>query len=91
MARRKRTSSNTQKERKLKKKVKNQNQTKNKQKLTMKMNETEQEIYKREKLNVLMKECIDDAKIIVHEKRLLESQANVIIVAIALFCERKKK
>ena len=55
------------------------------------MNETEQEIYEREKLNVLMKECIDDAKLIVHEKRLLESQANVVNLAVALFKERNKK
>ncbi len=40
---------------------------------------------------ILMRNCIDDAKRIVLEKRLLESQSAVIQIAIALFNERSKK
>jgi len=38
----------------------------------------------------LMKECIDDAKTIVLEKRLMESQSSIVDIAIALFNHRKK-
>jgi hypothetical protein len=40
---------------------------------------------------VLMKQCIDDAKVIVFEKRLLESQSSVVSIAVALFNARKLK
>lgn len=37
---------------------------------------------------VLMLECIEDAKIIVKEKRLMESQTSIVNIAIALFENR---
>ena len=40
---------------------------------------------------VLMMECIEDAKIIVREKRLMESQSSIVYIAIALFENRKDK
>ena len=40
---------------------------------------------------VLMMECIEDAKIIVREKRLMESQSSIVRIAIALFENRKDK
>jgi hypothetical protein len=46
---------------------------------------------KREELNRLMRECIDDAKTIVQEKRLLENQIVLSTIAVALFNERVKK
>jgi hypothetical protein len=45
---------------------------------------------KREELNLLMRECIDDAKAIVQEKRLLENQTVLSTVAVALFNARTK-
>ncbi|MCC7573977.1 hypothetical protein KO361_00090 [Candidatus Woesearchaeota archaeon] len=39
---------------------------------------------------VLMKQCIDDAKLIVFEKRLLESQSSVVSIAVALFESRSR-
>ena len=39
-----------------------------------------------EKADVLvMADCIDDAKILVREKRLLESQSAIVDIAVALF------
>ena len=38
-----------------------------------------------------MMECIEDAKIIVKEKRLMESQSSIVYIAIALFENRKDK
>ena len=40
---------------------------------------------------VLMYECIEDAKIIVKEKRLMESQMSIVEIAIALFNSRMKR
>lgn len=40
---------------------------------------------------ILMRTCIDDAKRIVLEKRLLESQNAVVQIAIALFNERSNQ
>lgn len=40
---------------------------------------------------VLMKECIEDAKQIVLEKRLMESQSAIVEIAIALFNSRCQK
>jgi hypothetical protein len=37
-----------------------------------------------------MFECIEDAKIVVKEKRLLESQSSIVSIAIALFNERSR-
>ena len=46
---------------------------------------------RREELNILMRECIDDARAIVQEKRLLENQTVLSSVAVALFEARTKK
>lgn len=40
---------------------------------------------------VLMFECIEDAKLIVREKRLLESQSSIVSFAIALFEARRNE
>jgi hypothetical protein len=40
---------------------------------------------------MLMRECIDDARKIVFEKRLLESQSAITKIAVALFEARVKK
>ena len=40
---------------------------------------------------LLMKECIDDAKSIVLEKRLMESQSSIVEIAIALYETRKRE
>ena len=45
---------------------------------------------KRDEDVVLMFECIEDAKLIVKEKRLMESQSAVVQIAITLFKERYK-
>ena len=45
---------------------------------------------KQKKDVVLMFECIEDAKIIVREKRLMESQSAIVNIAIALFNSRTK-
>ena len=37
---------------------------------------------------LLMKECIDDARRIVLEKRLMESQSSIVNIAIALYDSR---
>ncbi len=44
----------------------------------------------RENLIVLMRECIDDARAIVQEKRLLENQTVLASIAVALFEARLK-
>lgn len=49
------------------------------------------ETKKREELKNLMRECIDDARTIVQEKRLLESQEVLSNIAVALFNARSKK
>ena len=46
---------------------------------------------RREELNILMRECIDDARVIVQEKRLLENQTVLSSIAVALFEARVKK
>ena len=46
---------------------------------------------KREDDVLLMLECIEDAKAIVKEKRLMESQSSIVEIAITLFKERCKK
>ncbi|MGV8168534.1 MAG: hypothetical protein ACP5N3_00590 [Candidatus Nanoarchaeia archaeon] len=45
----------------------------------------------REELKDLMRECVDDARLIVQEKRLLESQEVLSNIAVALFNARVKK
>jgi hypothetical protein len=45
----------------------------------------------REELVNLMRECIDDARVVVQEKRLLESQAVLAEIAVALFEARLRK
>ena len=40
---------------------------------------------------ILMRNCIDDARRIVLEKKLLESQSAIVEIAIALFKERVKE
>lgn len=45
-----------------------------------------------EKVDVLvLAECIEDAKVLVREKRLLESQSAIVELAVALFNVRFKK
>jgi hypothetical protein len=44
----------------------------------------------REDAIILMKECIDDARAIVQEKRLLENQTVLADIAVALFNARSK-
>lgn len=39
----------------------------------------------------IMKECIDDARQIVLEKRLMESQSSILDIATALYKTRTKK
>jgi hypothetical protein len=46
---------------------------------------------KKEEMIALMKECIDDARAIVQEKRLLENQTVLSGIAVALFNARIKK
>ncbi|MGV8162076.1 MAG: hypothetical protein ACP5N2_01940 [Candidatus Nanoarchaeia archaeon] len=46
---------------------------------------------KREEQVKLMRECIDDARTIVQEKRLLESQEVLASIATALFVARVKE
>jgi hypothetical protein len=46
---------------------------------------------RREELNTLMRECIDDARVIVQEKRLLENQTVLAEIAVALFNSRARK
>jgi hypothetical protein len=46
---------------------------------------------KRAELKDLMRECIDDARAIVQEKRLLENQTVLSAIATALFEARTKK
>jgi hypothetical protein len=50
--------------------------------------EKEAETFNRNKNLQLMRECIDDARVIVQEKRLHESQQPLIEIAIALFEKR---
>ena len=50
--------------------------------------EAEVERSVREKNIKLMKECVDDARIIVQEKRLLENQDILARIAVALFEKR---
>ena len=54
----------------------------------------EEEMKEREELIALMKECIEDARVIVQEKRLLENQTVLSSIAVALFearlIDRKK-
>jgi|WetSurMetagenome_2_1015567.scaffolds.fasta_scaffold985534_2 hypothetical protein len=45
----------------------------------------------RAELNILMRECLDDAKAIVQEKRLLENQTVLSTIAVALFVARRKE
>jgi hypothetical protein len=45
---------------------------------------------KREEQNLLMRECIDDARAIVQEKRLLENQTVLAEIAVALFNARSR-
>jgi hypothetical protein len=45
---------------------------------------------KREEFNFLMRECIDDARVIVQEKRILENQTVLAEIAVALFNARVK-
>jgi hypothetical protein len=45
----------------------------------------------REELMKLMRECVEDARVIVQEKRLLENQTVLSSIAVALFEARLKK
>lgn len=46
---------------------------------------------RREEFNIIMRECIDDARAIVQEKRLLENQTVLAEIAVALFKARANK
>jgi ABC-type nitrate/sulfonate/bicarbonate transport system ATPase subunit len=54
----------------------------------------EEEMKEREELMKLMRECVEDARVIVQERRLLENQTVLSNIAVALFEARlraKKK
>jgi len=48
----------------------------------------EKQVKQREENVIIMRECIDDARLIVQEKRLLESQEVLATIAVGLFNAR---